>query len=362
MATWGTSTWNTGSWGTGADNNVIPTGISATFSIGSLSTSATVELGWGRDGWSQRSWGNPSQIVTPVVPENGMPMSLASVSVTGEINGGWGAFNWGDNAWGIAANLITAGNALTSNLGSSTVSAGSNATPSTNNGQTGTLTLNSPTILIAVEPPITGFGLTSNLGTADAGPDAMATGIGATMALGTVDAFNTTGWGRLQWNVNDWGDAGSSVIASTTGIAMTSALGSITNVAGDGVVVANTLNVAQATLGIVDPAPDTMITGNFMVGSLGTLGMQGDVTVSVTGIALTAAQGTAIGDLNQEVAVTGISMNNQLASVTVAINMDVIPTGFGLTANLNIANALIWNEVDTGSAPITPPGWREVAA
>ena len=193
MAAWGTSTWNTGSWGTGADNNVIPTGISATFSIGSLSTSTTVELGWGRDNWSQRSWGNPSQIVTPVVPENGMPMSLASVSVTGEINGGWGAFNWGDNAWGIAANLITAGNALTSNLGSSTVSAGSNATPSTNNGQTGTLTLNSPTILIAVEPPITGFGLTSNLGTADAGPDAMATGIGATMALGTVDAFNTTG-------------------------------------------------------------------------------------------------------------------------------------------------------------------------
>jgi len=25
-------------------------------------------------------------------------------------------------------------------------------------------------------------------------------------------------------------------------------------------------------------------------------------------------------------------------------------------------NALIWNEVDTGSAPIDPPGWQEVAA
>ena len=144
------------------------------------------------------------------------------------------------------------------------------------------------------------------------------------MALGTLDAFNTTGWGRLQWNVNDWGDAGSSVIASTTGIAMTSALASVTSTA-DASVTASTLNVAQATLGIVDPAPDTMITGNFITGSLGTLGMQGDVTVSPTGIALTAAQGTAVADLNQEVAVTGIPMNNQLASVSVAIHIDHPP-------------------------------------
>ena len=315
---------------------------------------------WNTGFWGQNQW-NDSANPSPQVTGIAFTATLGDETTVGEINAGWGAKNWGDNAWGIAANLIATGDALTSNLGSSTVSAGSNATPSTNDGQTGTLSLNAPTVRIAVEPPITGFALTSNLGTADAGPDAMATGIGATMALGTLDAFNTTGWGRLQWNVNDWGDAGSSVIASTTGIAMTSALASVTSTA-DASVTANTLNVAQATLGIVDPAPDTMITGNFITSSLGTLGMQGDVIVSPTGIALTAAQGTAVADLNQEVAVTGISMNNQLASVTVAIHIDVIPTGFGLTANLNSANALIWNEVDTGSAPIKPPGWQEVAA
>ena len=76
------------------------------------------------------------------------------------------------------------------------------------------------------------------------------------MGLGTVEAFNNEGWGRLQWGINDWGDAGSSVQAAVTGIAMTAALGSPTEVTGDATIVANTLNVAQLTLGVVDPAPD----------------------------------------------------------------------------------------------------------
>ena len=41
-----------------------------------------------------------------------------------------------------------------------------------------------------------------------------------------------------------------------SGIAMTAALGTPTEVTGDATIVANTLNVAQLTLGVVDPAPD----------------------------------------------------------------------------------------------------------
>jgi hypothetical protein len=36
--------------------------------------------------------------------------------------------------------------------------------------------------------------------------------------------------------------------------------------------------------------------------------------------------------------------------------------GFGLTTTVGSGNALIWNEINTGSAPIDPPGWREVVA
>ena len=67
------------------------------------------------------------------------------------------------------------------------------------------------------------------------------------------------GWGRLGWGINDWGDAGSSMYSIVTGIAMTAALGTPTEVTGDATIVANTLNVAQLTLGVVDPAPDAML-------------------------------------------------------------------------------------------------------
>ena len=46
----------------------------------------------------------------------------------------------------------------------------------------------------------------------------------------------------------------------------------------------------------------------------------------------------------------------------IKIHTDVTPTGFGLTASLGAGSALIWSEVDTGSAPLDPPGWVDVAA
>ena len=46
----------------------------------------------------------------------------------------------------------------------------------------------------------------------------------------------------------------------------------------------------------------------------------------------------------------------------ILIHVDVQVTGLSLTMNQGSGSALIWNEVNTGSAPITPPGWQEVAA
>ena len=224
-----------------------------------------------------------------------------------------------------------------------------------------TATLSSVTAIGLAEVDVTGFPLTNSLGTADAGPDAMAVGIGATMGLGTVEAFNNEGWGRLQWGINDWGDAGSSVQVDVSGIAMTAALGNET-VTASATIVANTLNVAQLTLGLVDPAPDAMIIGEAMIGSLGTLGMKGDVSPSVTGIAMTAALGNETIDLNTPVDVTGIGMISRVASVTAFTDVNATFNGFGLTTTVGNGSALIWNEVNTGSAPIDPPGWREVVA
>ena len=216
----------------------------------------------------------------------------------------------------------------------------------------------------------------------NANPTISVTGFGMSAALGdeTSSTEINTGWGRQEWGLQGWGIAGTliptgsslsgnlgtlgmqgDVAITLTGQALTAALGTET-VEGHATVTANTLNVAQLTLGAVDPAPDAMIIGEAMIGSLGTLGFQGDVAHSVTGIALTANLGSATVDLNTPVNVTGIGMLSRVASATAFTDVSTTFNGFGLTMNLNSANALIWNEINTGSAPIDPPGWREVVA
>ena len=273
---------------------------------------------------------------------------------------GWNVSTWGLGTWGLLGdiNVSVTGQALSASLGNETAKTDVAPIPT---GFPLTTATTTPTILIAVEPPITGIAMTANLGTADAGPDAMLTGNAMSMSLGTVDAFNTTGWGRLQWGINSWGRPGIDISTSVTGIAMTAAAGTLA-ATGTATVTANTLNVAQLTLGNVDPAPDAMITGNFMIGALGNLGFQGDVLPVPTGIAMSANLESVTVDLNQQVDVTGFALTAALGDETAFSDVIVDTTGFGLTITLNSASALIWNEINTGSAPIDPPGWQEVVA
>ena len=273
---------------------------------------------------------------------------------------GWNVSTWGLGTWGLLGdiNVSVTGQALSASLGNETAKTDVAPIPT---GFPLTTATTTPTILIAVEPPITGIAMTANLGTADAGPDAMLTGNAMSMSLGTVDAFNTTGWGRLQWGINSWGRPGIDISTSVTGIAMTAAAGTLA-ATGTATVTANTLNVAQLTLGNVDPAPDDMIPGNFMIGALGNLGFQGDVLPVPTGIAMSANLGSVTVDLNQQVDVTGFALTAALGDETAFSDVTVDTTGFGLTITLNSASALIWNQINTGSAPIDPPGWQEVVA
>jgi len=316
---------------------------------------------WGVGTWGQNQW-NDLADPTFTVTGQALTASLGNESSSTEVNVGWGRVEWGKQAWGIAGTLIAPGDAVTANLGSVTTTADANTGPSTNNNQLLTTGLGTVTAFGLAQVDATGLPLTTNLGTVDASPDAMPTGVAASVGLGTVEAFNLEGWGRLGWSINDWGDAGSSVQADVSGIAMTAALGTPTEITGDATIVANTLNVAQLTLGVVDPAPDAAVTGNFMIGALGTLGFQGDVAPTVTGFGLSAALGNETIDLNQQVNVTGNPLLARVASVSGFTDVTATFNGFGLTTTEGSGNALIWNEINTGSAPIDPPGWREVVA
>jgi hypothetical protein len=316
---------------------------------------------WGLGTWGQNQW---NDLADPTFTVTGIAFSasLGDETTVGEINTGWGRANWGDFGWGIAGTFIATGDAVTATLGTPVISIDVSTGPSTNNNQLITTALGSPTIDIQTKVFPTGNALTAAEGTADAGPDAMATGIAMSMGLGTVDAFNTQGWGRLSWGDNSWGVEGVYAFVDVTGIAMTAALGNETVTASASLTL-NTLNVAQATLGIVDPAPDAGVTGNLITANLGTLVGRAGAGATPTGQAMTAALGTAVGVPGQEVPLTGFPVEARLSSAfNILIHVDVPVTGLDLTMNQGSGSALIWNEVNTGSAPITPPGWQEVAA
>ena len=316
---------------------------------------------WGTGFWGQNQW-NDSADPTFTVTGIALTASLGDETTVGEINLGWGRLGWNEQAWGIAGTFIATGDAVTATLGTVVASIDVSTGPSTNNNQLITASLGNETIDIQTKVFPTGVGMTSALGTADAGPDAMATGIAMSMGLGTLDAFNQTGWGRQGWNVNAWGVEGQFANVTLTGIAMTAAAGTLA-MTGNANLTLNTLNVAQATLGNVDPAPDANFTGLPMIASLGSALGQAGAGASPTGQAMTAGLGTAAGVPGQNIVPTGFPLNNQLSSAfNIVIHVDIPVTGLGLTMNQGSGNALIWNEVDTGSAPITPPGWQEVAA
>ena len=316
---------------------------------------------WGAGVWGQNQW---NDLADPTFTVTGIALSasLGDETTVGEINTGWGRLGWKEQAWGIAGTFIATGDAVTATLGTAVASIDVSTGPSTNNNQLITTALGSTTIDIQTKEFPTGIALTAAEGTADAGPDAMASGIAMSMGLGTIDAFNQTGWGRQGWNVNAWGVEGQFANVDVTGIPMTAASGTLA-ATGDANLTLNTLNVAQATLGTVDPAPDASVTGILITANLGTLVGQAGAGASPSGIAMTAGLGTVTAVPSQEVPLTGIPAEVRLSSAfNIVIHIDVQLTGLSLTMNQGSGSALIWNEVNTGSAPITPPGWQEVAA
>ena len=376
-STWGSSTWSSNSWGD-VNNIISVTGIGASASLGNETTQANADViptgiamtasQGGEEEIVIATTGDPTGILisanlgTADAGPDAMVTGLSTASMSlGTVDAfnleGWGRQQWNTFAWGITGSLLTTGIAATANLGSiASITADANVIPT---GIAMTASQGDESIEISFEIELTGIAATVNVGTADAGPDAMLTGIGATAALGTLDAFNQTGWGRQGWNVNAWGVEGQFASGNVNGIAMSANVGTLA-ATGDGSVVPTGISITAAE-GDVDPGPDANITG---IGFSGTLAVgtvvagSADVTVTGTGF----AAGLGLGTLFAEslIDVTGIAMTANLGSVTTKGFATVSLTGIGLTMNLNSVNSLVWNEVNTGSAPLDPPGWVEV--
>ena len=411
----GALSWSVGNWNDQDSSTVSTTGIGASFSLGTVITDSTVEFGWGRDTYGARAWGAPDQIVNPSGIEmtafegtidpapdamlTGIALTAAlgdesaftdiDVSVTGqaltttlgnetafsdsditltglaitstlgdettagEINTGWGRLTWGENAWGIAGDVAVTGNAATLALGDESIKI--DVSPAVTGIE---MTANVGTlegVEISFEIELTGQALTSNLGIADAGPDAMLTGNLATTSVGSVEAYNLEGWGRYFWGQFEWGATGEWDFVPVTGQALSANLGNET-ITGDANITLTGIAMT-ATEGTVDPSPDATVTGIGFSASLavGTV-ITGTADVTVTGIGMPMGLGVGTLDAQSFIDVTGISMSATLNGVTTKGFANVSVTGLELTSTLNSANTLIWNEINTGSPAI----WTEV--
>ena len=302
--------------------------------------------GFGNQTWGYQKWGLLGDEIFTV---DGLPLSsnLNSATVESFINVGWGSDSWGIETWGESgSNHLVTGLAMTVSEGLSGVA------------------LNGDSNLI-----LTGNSLTSNIGAVDAFSAFVAeiTGIEMAMTLSyDPEVVDALGQELVMALGSAVGDANTIVEVSAKSPAAWGNSNYGFGVYGNQPV--NTLVMAMTeNFSGVDPAPDAEATGQAVAMNLApgnTFIIQADANTGVSGQAMAANLNSVSVDLNTPVDVSGFPLTMALNNDDIIIipECNVLPTGFGLTASVGTAtNVLIWNEVNTGTAPVDPPGWQEVS-
>ncbi len=364
---WGRNTWGSNIWN--GFGTVIPTGVSMSMSVGDELIDTETNRGWGRKGWNVDAWGIGGQTLAN---NFSLPMTLASVSIDNQVNTGWGSDGWGVEGWGESILTVTPnGIAMTAFEGSAGLAFDGDSNVDAV-GRAMTAALGEESINIKVGPILTGFPLTMQL--TFASPTVIPTGIALTATLGDeasefktiaeVNAFSPGYWGyRSTWGFSAWGNGQTNTLvmsmlenfsgadpepdAEATGQAMAIALA-----AGDTFDITGDANIAPlAAMGWSDGTWGESTWGD---------GLYRPDTDDI--FPITATLGTAVLDAVTAPTITGLGVQQvRVGNVTVTGTGVVIPTGNNLTISQGTGtNVLIWNAVDTGSAPTTPPGWQEV--
>ena len=209
---WGAKLWDSsGSWGEMGDETVFPTGVSATTAVG-------------------------------------------SVTVSAEINSGWGRQAWNDGGWGIQGTILLEGVSSTASVGS--------ITPADVMGLTGvssTSSVGSPTIISSPTVAITGVSATVSVGSITLADETIGlAGQAATSAVGSITPTDVMGLTGVSSTVSI-GEVATPGDSTTipTGVAATSAVGSVAVIEAIGV----TGLSATSAVGSITPADVIGITG-----------------------------------------------------------------------------------------------------
>jgi hypothetical protein len=371
--TWGELSWNAGLWGEQSNAIATPTGFELNTSQGQANY--TPVDGWGRFDWGSRSWG--VNFTNQQIESGSFPLTLSqgNVSIDFEVNEGWGRLTWGENAWGGTGDVIVEGLQLNTSLNSVSFSITAEVPVI---GQQLNTSLNSVTAFGLAEVSVIGQQLNISEGEVDVSPDALVTGQQLNITLGSPLSYNNEGWGRYLWGEEVWGGNGLWVFVNVdnTNLGLTinsgireywgqDAWGASTTEWGGSYVtetdISVTVEVSSIAMtiseGEVDPGPDANVTGIGMTVALavGTV-IAGDANTLVTGEQINISQGTVEAIPNTIASVTGIGLNIAVGTVFAGGNSVIIPTGNGLTIALNSINNQIWTEINTG----TDATWIEI--
>ena len=292
---------------------------------------------WGENSWSSEYWGGGGNL----------DVNLNSTTVEAFVNVGWGSDQWGIETWGESgSNHLVTGLAMTmaEGLGGVAINGDSNLIPT---GNSLTLSTETPEVFASFVAEPTGIEMVMTLSYDPEIIDAigqelvMALGsaVGDANTIAEVSAQSPVTWGNSNYGFGVYGNQP-----------------------------VNTLVMAMSeNFSGVDPAPDAEATGQAMAMNLApgnTFIIQADANTDVSGQTMTVNLNSVVVDLNTPVDVSGFPLTAALNNddIIIITECNISPTGFGLTASLGTAtNVLIWNEVDTGTAPVDPPGWQEVS-
>jgi hypothetical protein len=203
---WGRLTWGEYVWGADYLNaEVDVTGLGLTSSLGDETAEGTIEKGWGRGSWGNRAWGDTYSVLPTGVSATA---SVGNVGITadsihelvtglgmtasvGSIPGTFAITPLGlsmTSAVGTASVLSgevvpVTGQAMTITLGAAAVKGGTIAKP---DGFGLTASLGDETAYTDVTIPLTGFGLSASLGIIRQESGYPVVGLGLTSSLGSV--------------------------------------------------------------------------------------------------------------------------------------------------------------------------------
>ena len=315
MAGWGNNTFGFLKWGTFGDEYVNVTNPNDSV--------------WGQDSYGSSFWSGGGNLNADIGP----------VSITSEVNAGWGSDTWGYETWGISGLTVDL-TGIELSLSLDSVTTKSDVDNLTVTGEEATVVAGTGTEAgTTVDADVTGIPLTATLQYQEAIVDPtgieLVTNDGtATLEANTiaeVSANSAATWnGNFAWGYGVWGNQQVTTL------------------------------VMSMQEGDSDPAPDVSLTGNAAAMFLGQETITADANLTLSGIGITMSLGTATLDANTIASITGQLMTMQEGDEGITANANVTLIGNTLTMATGTVYNLIWNDVNTGTAPIVPPGWQEV--